>query len=110
MKRTLTTLALGILASMAGLAATTSTALTVNATTAINITTGSITAAGSAELTNLGTGSFSGSLGSATGDTLSAPFTIALPGGTLTGTLSIPAALLSPSVGSGTASATITGG
>src|ERR1019366_6815076 len=70
-----------------------------------------IAATGTATLTTLGSGTFSATLSltpDASGN-YSAPFTITLTGGagTITGTLKIPPAVLT---GSGTGSATITGG
>src|ERR1017187_3475236 len=109
MKRTFSTLALALLVCAAAMAATISTTLTVNATGSFGGT--SITATGTASLTTIGSGTFSGTV-SLTPDSTgnySAPFTITLSGGagTITGTLKIPPAVLT---GSGTGSATITGG
>src|ERR1017187_2109149 len=108
MKRTFSILALVLLACAAASAAVISTTLTVNATGSIGA---SIAATGTATLTTIGSGTFSATL-SLTPDSTgnySAPFTITLTGGagTITGTLKIPPALLT---GSGTGSATITGG
>src|ERR1035437_1839778 len=108
MKRTFSILALVLLACAAASAAVISTTLTVNATGSIGT---SIAATGTATLTTIGSGTFSATL-SLTPDSTgnySAPFTITLTGGagTITGTLKIPPALLT---GSGTGSATITGG
>jgi uncharacterized protein (TIGR03437 family) len=109
MKRTFSTLALALLVCAAATAAPISTTLTVNASGGFG---GSgISATGTATLTNIGSGTFSGTV-SLTPDSsgnYSAPFTIKLTGGadTITGTLKIPPAVLT---GSGTASASITGG
>ena len=108
MKRTFLTLSLALLVCVAAHAATINTTLTVTATGSIGA---SIAATGTATLTTLGSGTFSATL-SLTPDSTgnySAPFTITLTGGagTITGTLKIPPALLT---GSGTGSATITGG
>jgi uncharacterized protein (TIGR03437 family) len=109
MKRTFSILALALLVCAAASAATINTTLTVNATG--SLTGASIAATGTATLTTVGSGTFAATL-SLTPDAsqnYSAPFTITLTGGagTITGTLKIPTALLS---GSGTGSATITGG
>src|SRR5262249_55221179 len=105
MYRTLTTLAVGLAIGVAARAATTNTKLTVNAT-------GSVAAAGTANLTNIGNGTFAGSasLGSLAGTTVTAPFTITLSDGTLSGSLSIPVSLIASNAASGTGSALITGG
>src|ERR1039457_142012 len=108
MKRTFSILALALLICAAASAAVISTTLTVNATGSIGA---SIAATGTATLTTLGSGTFSATLSltpDASGN-YSAPFTITLTGGagTITGTLKIPPAVLT---GSGTGSATITGG
>ena len=109
MKRTFSTLALALLVGAAAPAATINTTLTVNASGSIGLS--GISATGTATLTNIGSGTFSGSVSltpDSTGN-FSAPFTITLTGGagTITGTLSIPPAVLT---GSGTGSAKITGG
>jgi uncharacterized protein (TIGR03437 family) len=109
MKRIFSVLALALVVCAAASAATISTTLTVNATGSLAGT--SIAASGTATLTNIGSGTFSATLSltpDASGN-FSAPFTITLSGGagTITGTLKIPEALLT---GSGTGSATITGG
>src|ERR1035437_8079875 len=111
MKRTFSTLALALLVCTVASAASISTTLTVNATGSIGAT-GSITATGPATLTNIGSGTFSGTL-SLTPDAagnFNAPFTITLTGGAdkITGTLKIPSSALSG--GPLTGSATVTGG
>src|SRR5713226_8599121 len=109
MKRTFTSFALALLISAGAQAATIATTLTVTATTAVGST--GITANGTATLTNIGSGPIVGTLPltSLAGATATATFTITLSGGTLTGTLSVPTALLiNGTAGSG--SATITGG
>src|ERR1022692_4922359 len=108
MKRTFSILALALLVCAAASAAVISTTLTVNATGSIGA---SIAATGTATLTTIGSGTFAATLSltpDASGN-YSAPFTITLTGGagTITGTLKIPPAVLT---GSGTGSATITGG
>src|ERR1035438_6061466 len=108
MKRTFSILALALLICAAASAAVISTTLTVNATGSIGT---SIAATGTATLTTIGSGTFAATLSLSPDSTgnYSAPFTITLTGGagTITGTLKIPPALLA---GSGTGSATITGG
>src|SRR5258707_11135151 len=88
-------------------AATVNTSLTVQATGTVG---GSgITASGPATLTNIGSGTFSGtvSLSPDPSGNFNAPFTITLTtGDKINGTLKIPANVLS---GSGTGSATISG-
>jgi uncharacterized protein (TIGR03437 family) len=109
MNRALSTLAFALLFCAAAPAATVSTTLTVtNATGSVGA---SIIVSGPATLTNIGSGTFSGTL-SLTPDSkgnYSVPFTITLTGGagTIAGTLTIPPAMLA---GSGVGSATITGG
>jgi uncharacterized protein (TIGR03437 family) len=76
------------------------------------VTTGSISVNGPATLTNIGSGTFAANV-SASGigsTTVSAPFTITLSGGTITGTASFPGALLLGTSTTGTGSATVTGG
>jgi uncharacterized protein (TIGR03437 family) len=105
MTRTIARYAPAFLLCLGVQAATTNTTLTVNATATISAT-GSISASGTADLSGgIGTGSFTATL--TIGQTLTAPFTIGLSGGNLTGTLTLSANLLT---GSGTGSATITGG
>ncbi|HTS61696.1 MAG TPA: hypothetical protein VMH28_06705 [Candidatus Acidoferrales bacterium] len=85
-------------------AATINTTLTVKATGSIGAT---ITATGTATLTNIGSGTFNATLTTAS-TSLSAPFTITLTtGDKISGTLQVPLSVLS---GSGTGSATVTGG
>jgi uncharacterized protein (TIGR03437 family) len=108
MTRPIVPFALALLICAGAHAATINTLLTVDATASLGA---SITATGTATLTNIGNGTFSGALSltpDASGN-LSATFTITLSGGggTLTGKLLIPPAVLS---GEGTGSATITGG
>jgi uncharacterized protein (TIGR03437 family) len=93
-----------MLACACAQAATIATTLTVNATGSVGA---AISFSGPATLANIGGGTFSATLNIST---FTAPFTITLTSGTtgtITGTMSIPATLLE---GSGTASATITGG
>jgi uncharacterized protein (TIGR03437 family) len=106
--------ALALLVGACAPAATTSTTLTVNANVAFGT---SISATGPATLSGIGSGTFAGTLSLtdlstaiASGKAVSAPFTITLSGGTLTGSLSIPASLLTGTATSGSGSATITGG
>jgi uncharacterized protein (TIGR03437 family) len=103
MTRTIARYALPLLLCIGAQAATTNTTLTVTATATISGT--SVNATGTANLSGIGSGAFTATL--TIGTTLTAPFTIALSGGNLTGTLSIPTSVLQ---GSGTGSATITGG
>ena len=103
MTRTIVRYALPLLLCLGAQAATTNTTLTVNATATFGTT---ISATGTATLSGIGTGTFTGTL-TAGASGFSAPFTIALSGGNLTGTLTIPTSVLS---GSGTGSGTITGG
>ena len=72
----------------------------------------SITVNGTAILTNIGSGAFSlsASLTNISGANVSAPFTIQLSGGNLTGTMAVPVTLLAGGSTTGTGSATITGG
>lgn len=92
-------------------AATINTTLTVNATAPISTT--SLTATGTATLTGIGDGTFTStlSLTSISGTNLTAPYTITLSNGSdsLSGVLSIPAALLTGAT-TATGSATVTGG
>jgi uncharacterized protein (TIGR03437 family) len=88
-------------------AATINTTLTVNATLTFGTT---LSASGTATLTNgVGSGTFSATLALGTSGNYSGPYTITLSGGagTITGIFTLPTAMLS---GSGTASATVTGG
>lgn len=98
------TCALAIFAgAMANAATTTSTTLTVtNATVSVGT---SITVSGPVTLTNFGTGTFNATV--TIGQAISGNFTITLSGGTFTGTVSLPPSVLT---GSGTGSATVTGG
>jgi uncharacterized protein (TIGR03437 family) len=107
-------LSLGTLAE----AATISTTLTVNGTAAFNTSGTAITVTGTATLTNIGSGgstasgtiSASVSLTSLSGATVTIPFTITLSGGTLTGSVILPATVLEGSATSATGSGAITGG
>src|SRR5262249_23162110 len=76
------------------------------------VTATGVSATGTANLTTIGSGTFAGSasLGSLAGTTVTAPFTITLSNGTLTGSLSIPVALIDSNAASGTGSDLITGG
>jgi uncharacterized protein (TIGR03437 family) len=101
----ITTLALLVCAGAQ--AATISTALTVNATLTIGT---SISASGTASLTNgVGSGTFSATLPLGASASYSGPYTITLSGGggTITGVFTMPATMLGSS---GNASATVTGG
>jgi uncharacterized protein (TIGR03437 family) len=111
MKRTITVLSLAVALSAGAHAATTSTNLTVNATTTFGAS--GIAATGTATLSGIGNGPFSATLplselGAAA--TAKATFTITLSGGTLTGNLLIPVALLTSGGTQGGGSAVITGG
>src|SRR4051812_38586833 len=74
--RTSLALLLGLCA--AAQAATINTTLTVDATGALSVTTGTFTANGTATLTNIGSGTFAGSVSvsAITGTNVNAPFTI----------------------------------
>jgi len=99
-------------------AATVSTTITVNGTAAFNSTDTGVTVTGTATLTNIGAGgstasgtiSATVSLTTLTGATVTIPFTITFSGGTLTGTVTLPATILLGSSTSATGSGTITGG
>jgi uncharacterized protein (TIGR03437 family) len=102
--------ALALLVCAGAQAATISTTLTVNATETIGAT-GGVTVAGTATLTNgVGSGTFSATLAfAASASGYTGPYTITLSGSgsTITGVFTMPSAMLT---GSGTASATVTGG
>jgi uncharacterized protein (TIGR03437 family) len=110
--RKLVSFTVALLACAAAQAATINTTLTVTATVGVSGT--SVTADGTATFTNtnIGSGTFSATLSLTSTDSsgnYSAPFTIKLSGGsdTITGTLKVPPSVLA---GTGTGSATITGG
>ncbi|HTP85739.1 MAG TPA: hypothetical protein VMJ34_02280 [Bryobacteraceae bacterium] len=106
MTRNFARYALTLALSVGAQAATINTTLTVNATASLGA---SITATGTANLTNVGNGTFNATLTISASANLSAPFTITLTtGDKLNGTLSIPASILQG--GSVTGSATIDGG
>ena len=100
--------ALALLVTAGAQAASVSSTLTLTGTTTISasgyVNSGQIT------LTNVGSGTFASTipLTALTGSTVTASFTITLSGGTLTGTYTEPTSILLG--GSGSASATITGG
>src|ERR1039458_5294156 len=100
--------ALALLVAAGGQAATVSSTLTLTGTTTIS-SSGYVNA-GQITLTNVGSGTFASTipLTALTGSTVAASFTITLSGGTLTGTYTEPTSILLG--GSGSASATITGG
>ena len=90
-------------------AATVTSTLTITGTTTMSGTT--FTMAGQVTLTNVGSGTFASTISLLTnlsGSTVTAPFTITLSGGTLTGTYTEPVTVLEGI--SGNAAATITGG
>src|SRR4051812_36245442 len=101
---------LSLLLCAAGVAATTNTTLTVDASGSLSLTTGAFNATGTASLSGIGNGTFTGSLNvaSITGANVSAPFTITLSGGTVTGTITVPASLFLGSSTTGAGSAAIT--
>lgn len=103
-----------LLIGAAGQAATTNTTLTVNATATINFSTGNVDVSGTANLTNIGNGTFKESLAvtSLIGTTsnVSLPLPVTLTGGTLNITLSVPASALTSGGGSVSGSGTVTGG
>ena len=110
MIRTFAILLPGLFIGLAGQAATTNTTLTVtNAPVTIGATIG---VAGTATLSNIGSGAFTltASLTSLNGAFVTAPFTIALSGGNLTGNMEVPLTLLAGGATTGTGSAAITGG
>ena len=109
MTRKLASFTVALLACAAAEAATINTTLTVTASAAVSGL--SLTASGTANLTNIGSGTFSATVPlapDATGN-FRGPYTVTLSGGagTITGALKIPPAVLS---GSGTGSATVSGG
>src|ERR1019366_3225751 len=108
MKRTFLTLSLALLACAGVQAATVSSNFTLTGTATLSAA--GFVMAGQATLTNVGSGTFASTipLSGITSTTVTAPFTITLTGGTLTGTYSEPVAILTGA--SGNASATITGG
>jgi uncharacterized protein (TIGR03437 family) len=105
---------LAISAAALAQAATTNTTLTVTAAGTLSGTT--VTATGTATMPNVfsGTGTFSGSLPVSLSANVVGTFTITAPGGTLTGTLTLPLTLLegfiTGSTMTGSGSAAITGG
>jgi uncharacterized protein (TIGR03437 family) len=111
--------ALALSLATAAQAATVSTTLTVNGTVAFSTSGTSLGVAGTATLTNIGSG---GSTASGTfsatvsltslggGATVTVPFTITFSGGTLTGTVTLPVAILSGTTSSATGTGAITGG
>src|SRR5471030_1603249 len=114
MIRTFVSIALAMIGCAGAQAATISTRLTVSAAATIGVT---ISVTGQATLTNIGSGTITGTLPSLTPDSagnLSVPFTITLTTGgpgTIAGTVKVPfAALLSGAGGPVTGSATVTGG
>jgi uncharacterized protein (TIGR03437 family) len=116
MRKILTPLALALLLSTAGQAATTSTTLTVDCTGALDSTFTKFTASGTASFTaGIGNGTFSATASltdptAISGSNINVPYTITLSGGTLTGKITLP---LLAVVGGGTSangSATVTGG
>jgi len=112
MIRTIGSLAAAAFLFVAGAqAATTQTTLTVTASGSFG-TTGSITATGTATLSGIGSGTFSATLSLTSVDSsgnLSAPYTITLSGGNITGTLKVPESILSGATNAA-GSATVTGG
>jgi uncharacterized protein (TIGR03437 family) len=109
MKQAFASLAVALSICAGAPAATINTTLTLTVTGALSGT--GIAATGTANLTNIGSGPFTStiSLTAVSGTSVSAPFTITLAGGTLTGTILVPVALVSGAA-TGTGSATITGG
>ena len=109
MTRRLASFAVALMACADVQAASISTNLSVTATG--SLTGGSFTGTATLTNTNIGSGTFSATLSTTPDSSLnySAPFTITLSGGagTIIGTLKIPLTVLS---GSGTGSATVTGG
>ncbi len=110
MNRTIARYALPLLLCLGAQAATTQTTLTVTATATLSGT--SVAVSGTAKLTNIGDGTFSStvSLTSITGTGVTAPFTITLSNGTITGTLAVPLDVVLGQASSGSGTATVTGG
>src|ERR1035437_1286782 len=110
MKRTFLTLSLALLACAGAQAATVSSTLTLTGTATLGGTGFVMTGQATMPGVYSGNGTFAStiSLTNITSATVTAPFTITLTGGTLTGTYSEPVAILTGA--SGNASATITGG
>src|ERR1035441_9698155 len=108
MKRTFLTLSLALLLSAGAQAATVSSNFTLTGTATLSAA--GFVMTGQATLTNVGSGTFASTipLSGITSATVTAPFTITLTGGTLTGTYTEPLSILYG--GAGSASATITGG
>jgi len=93
-----------VVCAAAAQAATTSTTLTVNANVALT----NFAATGTATLTGIGTGGFAATV--SVGATLTAPYTITLSNGTITGTLTLPPSILTGATSVSGGSATVTGG
>src|ERR1039458_7434752 len=108
MKRTFLALSLALLLCAGAQAATVSSNFTLTGTATLSAA--GFVMTGQATLTNVGSGTFASTipLSGITSATVTAPFTITLTGGTLTGTYSEPVAILTGA--SGNASATVTGG
>src|ERR1039458_3517285 len=106
MKRTFLTLSLALLACAGAQAATVRSTFTLTGTATLSAT--GFVMTGQATLTNVGSGTFASTISGITSATVTAPFTITLSGGTLTGTYTEPLSILYG--GAGNASATITGG
>ncbi len=114
MKRTFSTLALALLVGAAAPAATISTTLTVNATLKPSADFTSFTLAGTTAFTGgIGTGTIAASIGIAaiSSDPVKTNFTITLAsGGTLTGSLSVPQAVLLGTAATPSATLAVTNG
>ena len=110
MKRTFLTLSLALLACAGAQAATVSSTLTLTGTATLGGTGFVMTGQATMPGVYSGNGTFAStiSLTNITSTTVTAPFTITLTGGTLTGTYTEPLSILYG--GAGSAAATITGG
>jgi uncharacterized protein (TIGR03437 family) len=116
MKQIFAVLAVALVAGAAATAASVNTTLTVNASATVNSSYSAMTISGSAAFTGGMTASGNVSCtGTLTADALSkltqsAPFTITLPSGTLTGTLTVPTMMLLGVTTSGNVTVAVTGG
>jgi uncharacterized protein (TIGR03437 family) len=112
MNKILTTFTLILLLCAAGGAATTSTTLTVDASGALDASFTSFKATGTATLSGIGNGTFTTTLNlsSITGANVTAPYTITLSGGTITGNITLPATVFGGGSATANGSATVTGG
>ncbi len=109
-------LALALLTAAAGEAATTNTTMTLTISSGpVNLTSGSVTLAGSAKFSpgvpdTTGAFSATASLSNVSGSNAVIPFTIIMSNGNLTGNITMPLTFVLGTTSSATGSATITGG